>query len=365
MELMQANKQWSKRPADERFTSLHALRDSVTSAREKSRAIVAPVKALNFRPSENDPTNGLEVIGPKGNAVTATNWSFGQVANRLNAPAAYLRTLPAALVADQLNYKTRFDKDSEEVGLLFGMEDGLPTTLRAATGPKYGRVWNQAIADSLVNLFGDGVTGTWRVPGEFGKALDSVTKENTTLYASDRDLFVFVADEENRIEVKNRRDGKAGSLARGVFVWNSEVGSTSFGMAAFLFDYVCCNRIVWGATEYKESRFRHTSTAPEKWLDHVAPVIEAYSKSSGHAYEQALIAAQNKKVDDVSAFLMERFSKKQTHAIMTAHFDEENRPMESLWDISTGITAYAKGVPFQNERVTMERVAGKVLDLAA
>lgn len=216
-----------------------------------------------------------------------------------------------------------------------------------------------------MNLFGDGVTGQWRVPGEFGKQLESVTKDNTTLYASDRDLFVFVADEENRLELPNRRDGKTGSLARGVFVWNSEVGSTSFGMAAFLFDYVCGNRIVWGATEYKESRFRHTATAPEKWLDHVAPVIEAYSKSSGHAYEQALLAAQNKKVDDVSAFLMKRFSKKAAHAMMAAHMDEENRPMESLWDISTGITAYAKGIPFQNDRVAIEREAGKVLDLAA
>lgn len=364
MELMQANKQWSKRPDDERFTSLHALRDSVTESRMSSRATVAPVKVLNFQPSESD-AFGLEIVGPKGNAVTATNWSFGQVANRLGAPAAYLRTLPAALVADQLNYKAQFDKDSEELGLLFGMEDGLPSTLRAATGPKYGRVWNQAIADSLVNLFGDGVTGQWKVPGFFGNALDKVTKENTTIYGSDRDCFVFLADEENRVELPNRRNGKTGSLARGVFVWNSEVGSTSFGMAAFLFDYVCCNRIVWGATEYKESRFRHTATAPEKWLDHVAPVIAAYSKYSGHAYEQALIAAQNKKVDDVSAFLMKRFSKKAAHAMMAAHMDEENRPMESLWDISTGITAYAKGIPFQNDRVAIEREAGKVLDLAA
>jgi hypothetical protein len=34
------------------------------------------------------------------------------------------------------------------------------------------------------------------VPGEFGQRV-AVTKQNTTLYASDRDMFVFLADEED------------------------------------------------------------------------------------------------------------------------------------------------------------------------
>ncbi len=42
--------------------------------------------------------------------------------------------------------------------------------------------------------------------------LDTVTKENTTLYASDRDFFVFLANEKNKIEVPNRRNGRAGSM---------------------------------------------------------------------------------------------------------------------------------------------------------
>ena len=61
------------------------------------------------------------------------------------------------------------------------------------------------------------------MPGEFGERV-TVKKENTTLYASDRDMFVFLADEENRIEIPGRRAGRSGSFARGFFVWNSEVG---------------------------------------------------------------------------------------------------------------------------------------------
>jgi hypothetical protein len=37
---------------------------------------------------------------------------------------------------------------------------------------------------------------------------------------------------------------------------------------------------------------------------------------------------------------------------------------ESLWDATTAVTAYAKTIPHQDERVTMEREGGKILDLA-
>jgi len=35
-----------------------------------------------------------------------------------------------------------------------------------------------------------------------------ITRDNTTIYASDRDLFVFLADEEHRIEIGDRRNGE-------------------------------------------------------------------------------------------------------------------------------------------------------------
>src|ERR1700730_11680066 len=58
--------------------------------------------------------------------------------------------------------------------------------LRAATGPRYGRIWNADVVDALVERFGDGVSGHWRVPGIFGERI-TVDKGNTTLYASDRE----------------------------------------------------------------------------------------------------------------------------------------------------------------------------------
>src|SRR5882724_5302214 len=124
----------------------------------------------------------------------------------------------------------------------------------------------------LVDKFGDGVNGEWRIPGEFGKKV-AVDRRNTTLYASDRDMFVFLADEDRRIEVAGR------NLARGFFVWNSQEGNSTLGAGFFLFDYVCCNRIVWGATQYQEVRMRHTKGAPDRWLEEAVPVLEEYAKA--------------------------------------------------------------------------------------
>ena len=192
-----------------------------------------------------------------------------------------------------------------------------------------------------------------------------ITKDNTTLYASDRDMFVFLADEVNRIEVPNRREGRAGSMARGFFVWNSEVGSSTFGVGMFLFDFVCCNRIVWGAQEYKEIRIRHTAGAPHRFIEEVAPAIEAMAQSSTTSISQAIAAAQLKRVDDVDKFLANRkYSAGRVAAIKEAHLQDEGRPMESLWDVTTGVTAFARSIKHQDERVALERDGGQILELA-
>ena len=363
MELMQASRQWASRPNDERFISLTALHDHVMTQRVNSVARVVASRSLEFRPSSTDNVRGISVVGPNGHEFTPSHWAFGQLATLAQAPAGYLRTLPAPIAADALNYGLRFERENEEVGVLLRRNGG--NELAAATGPRYGRVWNHNITSQLMDRFGDGLTGDWRVPGEFGKAVQ-VDKANTTLYASDRDMFVFLADETNRIVLPNRRNGKSGSLARGFFCWNSEVGAATFGVAMFLFDYVCCNRIVWGAEGYKELKLRHTVTAPGRFLEEVVPVLEDYSSSSPKPIEEVLQAAQRAKVDDLADFLAKRrFTGKTASKIAETFLEEEGREIETLWDVATGITAYAKTLPFQDERVAMEREGGKVLDLVA
>lgn len=374
--LMQASRQWSSRPADERFTSLTELRRAVADQRERSVASVVSTRKIEVQPHPADPIKGITIAGDHG-LIDPTHWSFGQLAGLAGAPAGYLRKLPAPIVADAMNYGLRFGRDAEDVGLLrteesvalgdegMGHDLATHTSLRAATGPRYGRVWNEQIVGALEQKFGDGVTGDFKVPGEFGVDVP-ITKSNTTIYGSDRDIFVFLADEKNRIEMKDRRNGQGGSLARGFFVWNSEVGSQSIGAAFFLFDYVCMNRIVWGVQDFKEIRLRHTASAPDRWLEEISPVLMEYSEASAAPIEQTIREAQQKRVDDdLERFLKSRFTASESRAIQAAHEREEGRPIETIWDAVTGATAHAKTIEHQDARVDLERRGGKLLDLVS
>lgn len=374
--LMAASNQWMRRPADERFTSLDELLAHAKDRQQRALTRTVANRTLTLAPALA--TEGGELIvgepaaehpDAKGMVLLAddmldrepllpTHHAFNQVAGLVGAPAGYLRKLHPALIADCVNYGL-LQRPVEEVGLM-AFPDGDHGELACATGPNYGRIWNADIVDALMKRFGNGIDGEFTVPGEFGKAV-KVDKSNTTLFAGDRDMFVFLADEKNRI-ANPARGGKP--MARGFFVWNSEVGSATFGVAAFLFDYVCCNRIVWGASEYSELRIRHTAGAPHRFIEEVAPALEVMARSSTASITQALETAAASRIgneEKVTEFLRRRFSRTQTEAMKVVHSVEEDRPIETVWDAATAATAYARKLGNQDDRVAIERAAGEML----
>lgn len=362
MELMQASHQWANRPADERFLSLKDLHDKTLQLRDNSRSVTVSNRQIEVQPAEQDGKTdykAIQLVGPSGHPYFPTHHAFGQLARLVSAPAGYLRGLPSPVAADCLNVGLKFTREIEDTKLL--LRKNGDATLAAVTGPNYGRVWNSDVAGAARAKF-EGSSFT--IPGEFGKKVP-ITYKNTTLYAGDRDMFIFLADEENRIEIPNRRNGEPGSLARGIFLWNSEVGDRTLGMASFLFDYVCMNRIVWGATQFEQITVRHTVSAPDRFLEEVTPAIEAYRNASAKGVRTAIEDARSKRVDNIEEFLNKRFSKRQTQSIISCFASDEGRPIESLWDAATGVTAYARGIEYQDERVGLEREAGKILDMAS
>ena len=56
---------------------------------------------------------------------------------------------------------------------------------------------------------------------------------------------------------------------------------------------------------------------------------------------ETIAAAREKRLDDVEAFLAKRFGKKLAADIHTVHELEEHRPIETLWDVTTAVTAVA------------------------
>ena len=202
--ISRVSSEWFSRPQDERFLSLSELYDSVRTRAD--RATTRIVESRNVRvEARSDEPERLSLIMPGDDApVAPTNWSFGQLCSLVGAPAAYLRQLPAALAGINLQHGL-ISHSGEHVKLL-QTSDGR-SELRAVTGPDYGRIWDHELVAAVMKIAGNGTGDTrWKVPGvlDWGATtynpMVDITHDTTTLYASDRDVFLFLVDDLHPIE---------------------------------------------------------------------------------------------------------------------------------------------------------------------
>ncbi len=108
-----------------------------------------------------------------------------------------------------------------------------------------------------------------RSPGVSQPRVD-ITKDTTTLYSSDRDVFLFLVDDLNPIEAGRLPDGSPDLYFRGFYCWNSEVGAKTLGMASFYLRAVCQNRNLWGVEDCEEITIRHSQYAANRFAHEAA-----------------------------------------------------------------------------------------------
>ncbi len=197
--------------------------------------------------------------------------------------------------------------------------------------------------------------------GIYNPSVD-VTKENTTLYASDRDVFMFLVDDLNPIEIE-----PDDPMFRGFYVWNSEVGSKTFGIATMYLRAVCCNRILWGVEQFQEIVLRHTAGAPARFYEEAGPALEGFAAGDPakvvRGVKKAKRAKAAKTAEEQIEFLLSlNFSAKAAAEIVSISEVEEGHPPRSVWDMAQGITAFARSIPNQDRRIDTEKVAKKLLD---
>ena len=366
--------EWFSRPDDERYLSLSELYASVKGRAEHSRTRTVESAAIRVEAHRDDPEN-LALILPEADApVAPTHWSFGQLASLVSAPAAYLRQLPAPLAGINLQYGLTSHR-AEQIKTL-ETEDGR-TELRAVTGPDYGRIYDHELVAAVQKIAGNGTGDTrWKVPGTLDwssgvyNPMVDITKDTTTLYASDRDVFLFLVDDMNPIEAGKLPDGSPDLYFRGFYCWNSEVGAKTLGIASFYLRAVCQNRNLWGVEDFQEISIRHSKYAANRFAHEAAPALTRFADSSPRPFVEGIRAARERIVarndDDRTDFLRKRgFSKAETARIVETVLAEEGRPPESVFDFVQGITAVARSKPQQDARLDMEGKAKKLLERAA
>jgi hypothetical protein len=366
--------EWFSRPDDQRYLSLSDLFAAVHGRTERSRTRTVESAAIRVEASRED-VERLALVLPGADApVAPTHWSFGQLASLVGAPPAYLRQLPAPLAGINLQYGLTSHR-AEQVKTL--EIENSRIELRAVTGPDYGRIYDHALVAAVQRIAGNGTGDTrWKVPGVldwstgiYNPRVD-VTQDTTTLYASDRDVFLFLVDDLNPIEAGRLPDGSPDLYFRGFYCWNSEVGAKTLGIASFYLRAVCQNRNLWGVENFEEITIRHSKYAAPRFAHEAAPALIRFANSSPVPFVNGIKAARERIVarsdEDRSDFLRKRgFSKAETARIIETVLAEEGRKPESIFDFVQGIAAIARGKTHQDARLHLEARAKNLLDRAA
>ena len=333
----------------------------MTKRRERSYTMETPVKTIDVLPADNGlEVNAVDRLKDEAYKLRMTHWSFGRLARYARVPADYARELPAELAAINLNWGLQH-RALREDALVLAQDYGRNKTgtLQAATSLKYGRIWDQEVVEAVQTVNPD---GRWKIPAASYE--NANPKRATTLYASDRDVFIFLVDPDTPIEVKDE------TLFKGFYCWNSEVGAATFGLTTFLYRYVCDNRIIWGQSNVKELRIKHTSGAPDRFAAEGRSYLERYAQESTKATAQAIERAKrfelpNKRQDNTweSWLQGQGFTASLAkESVQTA--EQEEGEAKSLWNIVNGVTAAARRIKHTDTRVKTETAAGKLMRFA-
>jgi len=383
-DLMMAHSEWAHRPADERFWDLATMKAACQASRDGSTTTRA--KFGDLRASAE--LGSLAIVGKQGIPAKLTHYAFGQLAGSTGSPAGYLRELPPSLAAQCLNVglskaseENRLDRD-----LLFQRNGQL--TLRACLSSRYERVWDCEVCSYLETLTAAGwrnpagrcngdrdvksrpATDTDILPGQINISPGDMIIPSG-LYASDHDMFAFLVAPDRVIG-----DG-ADTLLRGVFVRNSEVGDSALVFTFFLMQAVCGNHIVWGARGVHEVRVRHTGTGPmRRALREFEAELRRYHDDAPEE-ERMIVAAKelvlgNTKDEVLDALV--KYANTHSIALSRARFADGYATAEkridwygnpnTLWANVGGLTEASQKVGFADDRSTVDRAAGKLLEMA-
>src|SRR5688572_6491783 len=351
-----AHREWASRPPDERYASVHALYEAARARR--NRLEERPIETGDFRTEATD-ADDLVIRETSGRVAGLTHWSFGQLATIASAPPSYLRTLPAEIASQAINYGLQ--RQARDEHQLF-VERTAPRTVHAITSPRYARVHHDELAGRVLDLMAQ--HPAWHLPlgykdGEFG-----AERVPSGAYLGDRDMFLFLVD-GNR-DLDDPTDSSHAGLFRGFILRNSDVGAAALTLDVFLFRAVCGNHIIWGFQHVTGFRRRHVGASiQEAWttsLESVRTVLDADAAHDRLVLLRATSQELGPTRDAVVDTVVQRLELSQKHAgeaydLAEAH---ETNP-RSVWGYVQGLTRLSQRTPWQDGRFTLDRAAGRLL----
>jgi hypothetical protein len=382
---MQAHREWSERPADERFWNLQELLGYVSPSKTHDAELVLDHGYARVVETESENI----AIHFNNEVYSLNNWSMQQLCTRVSAPLEFLARMPSDLVVQCLNEAIDQKKLSASNTMML-VNPG--RKIRRITSDRYTTIWDADVVSNLVDLASEG----WRVPPGRPNSDPAVlmmsraaTEDDVLrnashpslgikvgdmiapagLYAGDRDLFCFLIDESNPIQDPITKQ----PLYRGIMVSNSEVGSKAFSLTAFLFHSVCGNHILWGGTQKLFGvRIRHTGVADTKYWIEVQYALADYVKEPESGVQKVLNRWMTYRIADTAeeaiAFLFGKRILGKARAAdaiaLASSIPEAGDPL-SCWGIAQALTRMSQSEMFADRRAELDGAASSIMALAA
>lgn len=383
MDLMQASHEWATRPADQRFACLAdmwlATRTSWDNATQSN-------VSMNRLDAVID-SNQIRLRMPGADApLTFNNWSMSQFAQRIRVPMDVLADLTPDTARTVINEKLERSKENNSQVYY----DRTNNNIRAFTSQDYGRVANHEVIKSLMDL-----PGTWtnpparpystEAPGVRKAAQEDVDRCGVVhktlgikvgddiidagLYASDRDMFAFLVNPDNRIN-----DGTDEGLCRGFFVRNSEVGNAMFDLFLFKYRGLCGNHIVWDVEDVHRLKIKHIGRGTRgRILDGIDAELTQYVNASTEKEEKFIRAAKRKEIAESKEKIVELLfrdkellTKKEVEGAYDLAVENEKTDgnPRSFWGFTQGLTRYTQTSAYADRRNRLDLVGGQILAMA-
>jgi hypothetical protein len=130
---------------------------------------------------------------------------------------------------------------------------------------------------------------------------------------------------------------------------------------------VCQNRNLWGVEQFNQIVFKHTSGAPERFVEYAAPELLKFANAGesklieGVKLAKAAIVAKTEE-ERTEWLARYGFTEKAAQRVVEIGLAEEQKLPESVWDFAQAVSAMARREELQEDRLKVEQVAGKMLD---
>lgn len=353
-------RQYYDRPADERFANVGELAAAAKADRELSVERTYNWRDLRWAPSDG----GLLLATARGTAAL-THWSFGQSCSMLQAPAAFLRDkVTPEIAAEVLNHRITQQPNGTAPVLLVRAPNGNPLPqVRAVTSDSYARVWDTTLYSEIDRQ----LSGTLQAPPTWETGTDGKHLTGGA-YRGDRDSTAVLISGGSIVNDPSARGGQ-GEMYRGLIVRNSEVGAAALHLITFLYRGICGNHLIWGVGDVKAYARRHVgSNALRDTMKELYTLTRKLTQA-GAAQEEAIIRgliehqiASTKEgvIDELQAL---GFSKDEATSAYNRCEETENCSPRSYWGIAQGATRISQQTQYADERMELDKLAAKVLQL--